>query len=105
MNMLIYHVVKEHEWKLCEVGEDYEAESLHTEGFIHCSFQYQLEDVLRRYFANEQEVIILHINPFLLRSEIIVEPATNGEFYPHVYGRINRSAIIKVEERTIFFDA
>jgi uncharacterized protein (DUF952 family) len=103
--MLIYHVVKESEWKLCEEGEDYEAESLYTEGFIHCSFQYQLEDVLRKYFADEQKVIILHINPFLLRSEIIVEPATNGEFYPHVHGRINRSAIIKVEERTIFFDA
>lgn len=101
LEMLIYHVVKSEEWKKFDGIDEYETESLSREGFIHCSFKYQLDDVLRRYFADEEKVMILHISPFLLKAEVIVEPAPNGEFYPHVYGKINRSAIVKIEERNL----
>lgn len=101
--MLIYHVVKADEWEKKKKLEEYETESLDREGFIHCSFKYQLEDVIRRYISREKKkVIILHVNPFLLTSEIRIEPAINGEFYPHVYGKINRSAVVMIEERNLF---
>ncbi len=99
--MLIYHLVKSEEWERFDISDEYETESLGREGFIHCSFKHQLEGVLRRYFANESKIVILHINPFLLEAEVILEPAPDGEFYPHVYGRINRSAIVKIEERKL----
>ncbi|MCS6873553.1 MAG: DUF952 domain-containing protein [Pyrinomonadaceae bacterium] len=100
--MLIYHIVKTDEWKEKQGFDQYETESLHREGFIHCSFKYQIEDVLRKYFAREEKVIILHVNPHLLNAEVRVEPTAEGEFYPHVYGKINFSAVVMVEERNLF---
>lgn len=99
--MIIYHIVKPGVWENYKNEHEYEAESLQTEGFIHCSYRNQLEDVLERYYKNARSVFVLHINPHLLTSELIAEPSTGGEIYPHIYGKINRSAIVDVEKRIL----
>ena len=99
--MIIYHIVMPEVWEKFKDETEYEAESLQTEGFIHCSYRNQLEDVLERYYKNASRVLILHINPHLLTSELIAEPSTNREIYPHIYGKINRSSIVNVEERNL----
>lgn len=97
--MLIYHIVLPEIWEKFKDEYEYEAESLTSEGFIHCSYKNQLDDVLRRYYRDADKVLILNINPHLLKSELIAEPSTNGEIYPHIYGKINKSAIVEIEER------
>jgi uncharacterized protein (DUF952 family) len=97
--MLIYHIVTPEIWEKFKDEYEYEAASLAAEGFIHCSYKNQLEDVLQRYYKNAYKVLILSINPHFLKSELIAEPSTNGEIYPHIYGKINKSAIVAVEER------
>ena len=67
------------------------------EGFIHCSTKEQIAEVLKRYYANQKELMLLHINPVLLIAELKYEIATQGDLFPHVYGAINRDAIIKIE--------
>ncbi len=99
--MLIYHIVTPEVWEKFKDENEYEAESLTTEGFIHCSYQNQLDDVLQRYYANADKVLILSINPHYLTSELIAEPSTNREIYPHIYGKINKAAIVDVKERKI----
>jgi uncharacterized protein (DUF952 family) len=99
--MLIYHIVLPEVWEKFTDEYEYEAESLTTEGFIHCSYKNQLDDVLQRYYANADKVLILSINPSLLKSDLIAEPSTNREIYPHIYGKINKSAIVDIEERKI----
>lgn len=99
--MKIYHIVKPEVWENYKNESEYEAESLTTEGFIHCSFAEQLEGVLQRYYANEKKVLILTIEPEKLASELVNEPSTNNEIYPHIYGKINRDAIVTIEERKI----
>lgn len=99
--MLIYHIVLPEIWEKFTDEYEYEAESLTSEGFIHCSYRNQLDDVLQRYYSGAEKVLILSINPHLLTSELIAEPSTNGEIYPHIYGKINKSAIVAVEERII----
>jgi uncharacterized protein (DUF952 family) len=88
-------------WEIFKDEYEYEAKSLLAEGFIHCSYRNQLEDVLERYYKNARSVFVLHINPHLLTSELIAEPSTNREIYPHIYGKINRSAIVAVEKRVL----
>ena len=97
--MLIYHIVTPAVWESKRDENFYEAESLRAEGFVHCSYQNQLETVLERYYKNESKVFILTINPNLLTAELIAESSTNGEIYPHVYGKINHSAIVDVTEK------
>ena len=99
--MLIYHIVLPEVWETFKDEYEYEAESLQTEGFIHCSYRNQLDDVLQRYYKDAGDVLILYINPHLLKSELVAEPSTNREIYPHIYGKINKSAIVNVEERRI----
>lgn len=97
--MLIYHIVTPEVWEKHRDETEYEAETLATEGFIHCSYRNQLEEVLERYYSHAEKVLILHINTNLLTSKLVSEPSTGGEFYPHIYGTINRSAIVETEEK------
>lgn len=99
--MLIYHIVLPEVWEKFKDEYEYEAESLRSEGFIHCSYRHQLDAVLERYYKDTGKVLILSINPHLLKSELVAEPSTNREIYPHIYGKINKSAVVNVEERNI----
>lgn len=97
--MLIYHIVLPEVWEEFKDKAFYAAESLETEGFIHCSFAEQLDAVLDRYYNNAGDVLILSVEAEKLTSSLISEPSTNNEIYPHIYGKINRDAIVGVDKR------
>ena len=81
--------------------ELYRAASLETEGFIHCSFAEQLDAVIARYYGGAGEIVVLEIETDQLMSRVLNEPSTANEIYPHIYGPINRDAIITAEYRTL----
>ena len=99
--MFIYHVVLPAVWERFKTKPSYQAESLTTEGFIHCSYASQLEGVLERYYSGVERVLILTIDTDKLLSKLVKEPSTNNELFPHIYGRINHNAVIDVEERIL----
>jgi len=99
--MMIYHIVLPENWKSADPDAAYEAASLRTEGFIHCSYAGQLEDVLQRYYVDAVSVLILEIDTDKLSSTLVEEPSTNNEIYPHIYGPINRDAIVGVKTRQL----
>jgi uncharacterized protein (DUF952 family) len=99
--MNVFHVVLPEKWTETSDKDLYEAESLATEGFIHCSFAGQLDGVLERYYSGVERVIILEIDPTRLTSRLVEEPSTNNEIYPHVYGPINTNAVVGTEEKTL----
>lgn len=99
--MIIYHIVLPEIWEKFNDSNSYEAESLSTEGFIHCSFAEQIAPVLGRYYADAKRVLILQIDSEKLSSELICEPSTNNEIYPHIYGRINKDAVVEIETRDL----
>lgn len=88
-------------WEKFKDKSEYEAESLQTEGFIHCSFAEQLDAVLDRYYKGVDNVLILEIETDKLSSKLVNEPSTNNEIYPHIYGKINTDAIVRIEERRL----
>jgi uncharacterized protein (DUF952 family) len=81
--------------------ELYRAASLETEGFIHCSFAEQLDAVIGRYYAGASEVVVLEIETDRLMSRVLNEPSTANEIYPHIYGPVNRDAIVSAQHRTL----
>lgn len=99
--MKIYHIVLPEVWRDFEGKELYQADSLTTEGFIHCSFENQLEGVLERYYKNSKRVLILEIESEKLTSKLVNEPSTNDEIYPHIYGKINMDSVVRVSEREL----
>jgi uncharacterized protein (DUF952 family) len=96
---MIYHVVKQANWqKALELGY-YEAASLAIEGFIHASKKEQVEGVMERYYADDTDLLILHIDEGKLLAHFIfvLAPSVNEEF-PHIYGRINLDAVVDITE-------
>ena len=86
---MIYHIVRESDWlKALDAGE-YKPESLHTEGFVHCSTEEQLMTTAERYYAEETEpLVVLFIIDKFVKETLKFEPSTDGELFPHVYGKI-----------------
>ncbi|MFL6374382.1 MAG: DUF952 domain-containing protein [Pyrinomonadaceae bacterium] len=97
--MHIYHIVRPDDWAAFDT-DLYRAKSLETEGFIHCSFSEQLNAVIARYYAGEPEVVVVEIETDSLMSRVVNEPSTANEIYPHIYGPINRDAIVSVKRIT-----
>jgi uncharacterized protein (DUF952 family) len=40
--------------------------------------------------------LLLEINETKLKSKLVDEPSSAGELFPHIYGKINKDAILKV---------
>jgi uncharacterized protein (DUF952 family) len=92
---LVYHLVPRTVWE--QAPADYRADSLNTEGFVHCSFAEQVAGSANRFYAQADDLLVLHIDPVRLGNLLKVEPAATGELYPHVYGPIPRAAVVGVK--------
>lgn len=90
---IIYHVVMPDYWQQFDETAAFTPPTFAEEGFIHCCTKAQIDYVLTTYFKDVTEVILLKIDTDLLTSKLLVEPA-NGQHFPHIYGSINRAAII-----------
>lgn len=96
---MIYHVTSEQQWAAALKNGYYEAPSLHTEGFIHCSKREQVAGVLERYYQGQKELLLLHIDENKLSSPLQYELAPSVmEQFPHVFGPINLNAVVLTEK-------
>ena len=93
---MIYHIITETAWNEQVAAESLHVLSLQSEGFIHCCTKQQVEGVLLRYFQGQTGLLILEIDEQKLDAELRFEKSTNDELFPHVYGTINKSAILSV---------
>jgi len=94
----IFHIVLPEVWAAFDT-DLYRASSLESEGFIHCSFSEQLDRVIERYYSGAEEIVVLEIETDELMSRVLNEASTGNEIYPHIYGPINRDAIVGVTRR------
>jgi uncharacterized protein (DUF952 family) len=94
---IIYHVTTASEWNEAMLKGAYEAPSLKTEGFIHCSQEHQVAGVLERYFQDKSDLVKLTIDTDKLTSKYVFDwsPST-ADTFPHIYGPINTEAVTEV---------
>lgn len=95
---LIYHIVPAATWVKFNDEPIYAANSLEREGFIHLSDQRQVAGVLDRYYRDVPDLLLLHIDPAKLTHELRYEEAATGEQFPHVYGPIDKDAVVEIEK-------
>lgn len=95
----IYHVTTAPEWESAKQKGFYESAALKEEGFIHCSEERQVADVLQRYFKEKTDLLRLVIDTDKLTSQLIYDWSNAIEdTFPHVYGPINLDAVTAVEK-------
>jgi len=101
---LILHITTHNEWDKAKLVGEYTAPSLKSEGFIHCSTIKQTVDTANIFFRGQNGLALLCIDENKLKSECKYEDPTGGgkhdpgvgRLFPHIYGPINISAVIKV---------
>lgn len=90
----IYHITTQNQWDAAKASGYYTSPSLKDEGFIHCSEERQIPDVLRRYFSDKTQLVKLTIDTDKLTSQLIYDWSNAIEdTFPHIYGPINLEAI------------
>ncbi len=93
---MIYHITTPENYKQDFDGAFLTHASLPVEGFIHCATKTQVAGVLERYFGGINEITILHLEESLLTSELKYEVATANESFPHIFGKINKEAVVEI---------
>ncbi len=95
---MIYHITTESQWLHAQSAGYFEESSLQTEGFIHMCTAEQLAGVLERYYKNQSNLILLHVeeNKILSALKYELSPSVN-QLFPHIYGPINLDAVLKTE--------
>lgn len=91
------HITTADAWADAIATGAYTADSLASEGFIHCSEEPQLAGVVQKHFAGRTGLLLLHIDLTRLDAEVRYENFEGGtELFPHVYGEIPVSAVVDV---------
>jgi uncharacterized protein (DUF952 family) len=101
---MILHITTHKDWENAREKGEYTAASLQSEGFIHCSTQNQTVDTANIFYKGQQGLALLCIDETKLTSECKFEdpvglPKHNPDvdsLFPHIYGPINLSAVLKV---------
>jgi uncharacterized protein (DUF952 family) len=96
---VIYHITTASEWNDAKHKGAYESSALKEEGFIHCSEERQIPDVLKRFYSNKTDLVKLSIETDKLTSQLIYDWSNAIEdTFPHIYGPINLDAVVNVEK-------
>jgi len=111
---MIVHLTTKTDWKAAQEVGTYRAESLETQGFIHCSTSEQILGVANSFYRGIPALVLLWIDPGRVLAEVRWEapihpaartldstrgerpPDKNAELFPHIYGPINLEAVIGV---------
>jgi uncharacterized protein (DUF952 family) len=95
-SLVILHVATEAAWAKAIAVGTYAADSLATEGFIHCSDPRQVLWVANTRFRHRRDLVLLQIDVAKLDAGLRYENLEGGnELFPHVYGPLNISAIVR----------
>ena len=67
-------------------------------GFIHLSTDHQIKETISKYFKKEQ-VYIVKFKVSDLEDSLRWEKSRNEEMFPHFYGTLSSSLIIKITNK------
>jgi uncharacterized protein (DUF952 family) len=99
---LIYHFCRRTDWLAALPSGSYTAESLATQGFIHCSPRDHLHVSATMRARGRTDLVVLEIDEDLLAEPAVWEegdpPHPDGRLFPHVYGPIPVPAVVAVHD-------
>lgn len=92
----IYKVSPLADWRQARAAGCFEG-SAHDrrDGFIHFSTAEQLPGTLARHYAGQHDLVLAAIDPDRLGAALRWEPARDGSLFPHLYGPLDMSAVVR----------
>ena len=97
-----FHLTPHHVWAAQVSQQTYAPEPFEREGFIHCTDgEDRVIEVGNRYYsADTRSFVCLVID--VDRVKVPVKCEDSERLYPHIYGRLNSDAVVRV--RTVLRD-
>lgn len=99
---MILHFCPERDWAAAQPEGVYVADSLATEGFIHCSTPELVHTAANRHAHGQRDLVLLEVDETRLTQPPRLEPGDptdpDSPLYPHVYGPIPVAAVVGVRE-------
>jgi uncharacterized protein (DUF952 family) len=97
---VLLHLISSDEWSSATTQGNLRPESLRSAGFVHLSTPEQVHLPANRLYRGRDDLVLLHIDPARLDAPIRWESgvATDPEsmLFPHLYGALPVTAVIKV---------
>lgn len=96
----LFHLALESDWKAALQHGDYRVStrglSLEQVGFIHLSWQEQVQDTFDRFYADAGAVLSLRIDPKLVSAPLRADAIHTGVLFPHLYGPLPIASVVEV---------
>ncbi len=92
---VILHITRRERWERARQDGLYRADTLETEGFLHCSAPAQVLGPANAFFRGQTGLVLLVIDARKVRAPIRYE-AADGDRFPHLYGLLNVDAVVRV---------
>ncbi len=99
---IIFHICRTNEWQAAIVAGSYEGSSQDVaDGFIHFSTADQLSKSASIHRRGQQGLVLLSVDSGLLGESLKWEKSRGGNLFPHLYGQLPLTAVIRVDELAI----
>lgn len=96
----ILHITSRSQWEHAQDRDGYRAETLESDGFLHCSRVHQVVAVAEALFGGRHDLVLVLIESSKVLAPLKYEEGTHEgattESYPHLYGLLNREAVVGV---------
>ena len=94
---VVFHMLPKAVWEAVPAGAAYQAATLASEGFVHCTAEPPvLERVANRFYRGEQgDWLILLVDLDKVAAPVRWE-AADDHLFPHIYGPIEWDAVVDV---------
>ncbi|KAF2088763.1 DUF952-domain-containing protein [Saccharata proteae CBS 121410] len=94
-----FKILSAEEWKDWETSTSFKGASIDlADGYIHLSTAAQSAETYAKYFAGQPNLVLAEVDLELLGDAVKWEESRGGQLFPHVYGPIPLSAVLRVRE-------
>lgn len=96
---LIFHMCRLDEWTAARAEGMYPGSSQdRADGFIHFSTAAQLAASAAKHRAGQAGLVLLTADAALLGPALRWEPSRGGDLFPHLYGPLPTTAVLRADE-------
>ncbi|KAK7544311.1 uncharacterized protein J3D65DRAFT_14130 [Phyllosticta citribraziliensis] len=84
------------QWTAWEQSTSFNGASIDlTDGYIHLSTAVQAGETYAKFFAGQSDLVVAEVDLEKLGDTVKWEPSRNSELFPHVYGSIPLTAVLR----------
>ena len=100
----VYKICTKSEWQeIKDKGQLVGSKKDTEDGYIHFSGEDQIDGTLKKFYANQKDLILLKVDTLKL-DHLLWEQASDGNMFPHLYSVLDISNVVNEFEITLSSD-